>query len=141
MSRMIDLTLAECLELLHIGSLGRVAFSTPLGPRIVPVNYAMHGDDIVLRTAPFSELGTFGWDCAVAFEVDHVDVPHHEGWSVVALGRSELVSDAEQLYEIRRGWKPSPWAAGQRHLYISVHWRELTGRRVGAERGAAEPTG
>ncbi|MDQ6687328.1 MAG: pyridoxamine 5'-phosphate oxidase family protein [Actinomycetota bacterium] len=67
--------------------MGRVAMATPLGPRIVPVNYGVHDDEIVFRTAPYSELSTYGWDTDLAFEVDDLDyVAHQAGawWPSVA---------------------------------------------------------
>jgi uncharacterized protein len=129
----LELTVDECLELLSTNVVGRVALSTPVGPRIVPVNYAMHGDAIVFRTAPYSELGTYGWNTDVAFEIDHIDYARHQGWSVVAIGRAELVEDPEEVAEIRHTWDPRPWAGGQRNLYMKVVWRDLSGRRVGAD--------
>jgi hypothetical protein len=133
MNAPLELTVDECLELLGTGVIGRVALSTPVGPRIVPVNYAMHGDAIVFRTAPYSELGTYGWNTDVAFEIDHIDYEKHQGWSVVAIGRAELVEDPDEVAEIRRTWDPRPWASGQRNLYMKVTWRDLSGRRVGGD--------
>ena len=95
MNAPLELTIDECLELLNSGLVGRVALSTPVGPRIVPVNYAMYGDAIVFRTAPYSELGTYGWNADVAFEIDNIDYEKHQGWSVVAIGRAELVEDPD----------------------------------------------
>lgn len=133
MNAPLELTIDECLELLNAGVVGRVALSTPVGPRIVPVNYAMHGDAIVFRTAPYSELGTYGWNADVAFEIDNIDYEKHQGWSVVAIGRAEVVEDPEELRDIRSGWDPTPWAGGRRHLYIRLRWRDVTGRRVGGD--------
>lgn len=131
MGRPVELTIEECLELLHGGVVGRVAMATPVGPRIVPVNYAMHGEDIVFRTAPYSELGSYGWNTDLAFEIDHLDYDKHQGWSVVAVGRSAIVDDPLEIAQIRRTWDPRPWVTGQRNLYIRLSWRDITGRRLG----------
>jgi nitroimidazol reductase NimA-like FMN-containing flavoprotein (pyridoxamine 5'-phosphate oxidase superfamily) len=128
----IEMSVEECLDLLRTNIVGRVALSTPVGPRIVPVNYAMHGDDtIVFRTAPYSELGTYGWNAELAFEVDHIDYDQHQGWSVVAYGRGELVEDADEIADIRHSWDPRPWAEGQRNLYMKIVWHNISGRRIG----------
>jgi uncharacterized protein len=124
---------AECRELLEGGVVGRLAMATPVGPRIVPVNYAVHGDAIVFRTAPYSELSTYGWDTDLAFEVDHIDYETHLGWSVVALGRAHVVDDPDEVQRIRATWDPRPWAPGSRNLYVKVVWRELSGVRLGAD--------
>ncbi len=124
---------AECRELLEGGVVGRLAMATPVGPRIVPVNYAVHGDAIVFRTAPYSELSTYGWDTDLAFEVDHIDYDTHSGWSVVAMGRACVVDDPDEVQRIRATWDPRPWAPGSRNLYVKVVWRELSGVRLGAD--------
>ena len=83
-----DLTTQECERLLRAGVVGRVALSTPDGPHIVPVNYSVHDDTVVLRTSSYSVLGTYGRNAMLAFEIDHIDHDRHLGWSVVARGRS-----------------------------------------------------
>jgi len=138
MNQPVELTVAECRELLAAEVVGRVAMATPVGPRIVPVNYAVHEDSIVFRTAPYSELSTYGWNVELAFEIDHVDQEHQVGWSVVAAGRAHVVEEAEEVQEIRRSWGPRPWAPGLRNLYVRLAWRELTGRRL--EREAPHPS-
>jgi uncharacterized protein len=141
MSAPLELTGTECLELLNGGVVGRVAMSTPTGPRIVPVNYAMHGDQVVVRTSPFSELGTYAAGAEVAFEIDHLDFDHHQGWSVVVVGRAAHVDDPDEVYEIRRTWEPRPWADGQRNLFLTITPRQVTGRRLGTDwsRGSMMP--
>jgi nitroimidazol reductase NimA-like FMN-containing flavoprotein (pyridoxamine 5'-phosphate oxidase superfamily) len=126
-----ELTRDECVGLLRGGVVGRVAMATPVGPRIVPVNYAVHGDAVVFRTAPYSELGTYGWDTELAFEVDQLDYAKHQGWSVVVVGTAHVVEDADEVADIRRLWDPRPWASGTRTLYVKLTWRQLTGRRLG----------
>ena len=133
MNELVELTQEECLELLRGSVVGRVAIATPMGPRIVPVNYAVHDDAVVFRTAPYSELATYGRDADLAFEIDHLDYEHHQGWSVVAMGRSCFVEDSRQLDAIRAQWDPTPWVSGRRSLYLRLRWRELTGRRIGAD--------
>jgi nitroimidazol reductase NimA-like FMN-containing flavoprotein (pyridoxamine 5'-phosphate oxidase superfamily) len=127
----IELTTDECLEQLSAGAVGRVAFSTPGGLRIVPVNYSVVTGAIVMRTSSYSELGTYGAGTQVAFEIDEFDVERQTGWSVVANGRLERVNDPEEIQRIRSAWDPEPWAAGARTLYLRLTWRELTGRRLG----------
>jgi nitroimidazol reductase NimA-like FMN-containing flavoprotein (pyridoxamine 5'-phosphate oxidase superfamily) len=141
MTDAVELTLEECLELLSRGVVGRVGMSTPGGPRIIPVNYAMYEDAIIFRTAPYSELGSYARNTGLAFEVDHIDYERHQGWSVLAVGRGEIIDDRLELDDIRSHWDPQPWAGGKRHLYIRLRWRELSGRRIGANwaRGTMMP--
>jgi hypothetical protein len=133
----VELSQKECLELLRSGVVGRVAVVTPNGPRIQPVNYAVHGESVVFRTAAYSELGRYGRDAELAFEIDQLDYETHLGWSVVAVGTARVVDDEDELAEIRESWDPRPWASGTRNLYLRITWRTLTGRRLGSDWSAA----
>lgn len=131
MNEPFDLSTDECRELLSAGLVGRVAVCTPVGPHIVPVNYAVVDDSVVLRTSPYSVLGSHARGSILAVEIDTFDYERQRGWSVVARGRAEAVTGAEDLNHIRSVWDPRAWASGQRNLYLRVRWSELTGRRLG----------
>ena len=45
-----DLSREDCARLLVSGIAGRVAVGTPTGPHIIPVNYAVDGESILVRT-------------------------------------------------------------------------------------------
>lgn len=130
MAELVELGTTECLDLFCKHEVGRVAFCTPRGPRIVPVNYTVYRGDIFLRTTPFSELGTYGRDVDLAFEVDEVDMEAKTGCSAVAIGHSEAVEDPDEVSQIQADANPIPWAGERRHLYIRLRTRELTGRRI-----------
>jgi nitroimidazol reductase NimA-like FMN-containing flavoprotein (pyridoxamine 5'-phosphate oxidase superfamily) len=131
MKEPFDLSPAECRELLSAGLVGRVAVCTPVGPHIVPVNYAVVDDSVVLRTSPYSVLGSHARGSILALEIDQFDYERHQGWSVVARGRADAVTSAEELNHVKSVWDPNAWAAGQRNLYLRIRWSEITGRRLG----------
>ena len=83
------------------------------GPHIIPVNYAVFEDTIVVRTSSYSLLGTYGRNAMLAFEVDHIDHDRHVGWSVVARGRGWAEVDPAQVARIRDGVAAAP--VGRRH--------------------------
>jgi len=128
------LSSAECLARLRTATVGRVAVCTPDGPHIVPVNYALDAASVVFRTSPYSLVGTHGWDRQLAFEVDHIDAERKEAWSVLAKGRGVLVEEEAELERIGRACDPTPWADGERMLYIRLRWAELEGRELGTPR-------
>lgn len=132
MNEPIELTRDECERLLRSGVGGRIALSAPNGPHIVPVNHAVVDDAVIIRTSPYSVLGTYGRDSVLAFEVDQFDYERQRGWSVVVRGRAKVVSDPRELENIRRVWEPRPWAAGTRNLHLRLPWTEISGRRIGA---------
>lgn len=122
----VVLSPAECRELLGTDTVGRIAFVTPSGPRIVPVNYLLAGEALELRTTAYSELGVYAPGTRVAFEIDHLDAERRRGWSVVAHGPCVRVEEPRPLDS-----GPEPWAGGHRSLLLRLEWEELTGRRVG----------
>lgn len=126
-----ELDVDECQVLLACGLVGRVALCTPEGPQIFPVNYAVYENAVVFRTAPYSVLGSLAWNQRLALEIDHVDYERRRGWSVVASGRGEMVEDPDEIAAIRSSWDPSPWAGGERQLFIKLQWTSLTGRQIG----------
>jgi uncharacterized protein len=130
-SRVLDLQ--ECERLLRGGVVGRVALSTPDGPHIVPVNYAVVEGTIVVRTSSYSILGTYGPDAMLAFEMDRIDHDRHVGWSVLARGRGWAEQDPVEVSRIKEEWQPRPWASGNRNLYVRIRWSTLTGRALGVD--------
>ncbi len=128
---LIDLTHDECLDLLRVGLVGRVAFTTPSGPQIMPVNYAVIDDHVIIKTSPYTQLGTHGRDCMLAFEVDLVDYDQQHGWSVLARGHSAIVTDPATRRRIQNSWAPRPWAVGARSTLLSMAITELSGRQLG----------
>ena len=129
MTMPIELTYATCAELLATREVGRVAVCTTDGPRIIPVNYVVVDDSVVFRTTPYSVLGMHAWNGRLAFEVDDLDPTHKAGWSVVATGRGTVVEDNAELRHIQ-SMAPTPWAGGQRWLFVRLRWDDLTGRRL-----------
>jgi nitroimidazol reductase NimA-like FMN-containing flavoprotein (pyridoxamine 5'-phosphate oxidase superfamily) len=129
------LTYGACRDLLGAGVFGRfaVAGAEPGdSPEILPVNYAVVGESIVIATAVGSRVAR-AVGHAVAFEVDHVDYARHRGWSVVAAGPAEEVTDPDEIARIRRTWEPRPWASGPRPVLVRIRWTRLSGRRLGQD--------
>jgi nitroimidazol reductase NimA-like FMN-containing flavoprotein (pyridoxamine 5'-phosphate oxidase superfamily) len=130
MTRMIELSAAECRGHLARGGVGRLAFVTPEGLRLVPLNFATNGDAIAFRTLPDSELGRYGEGAEAVFEIDEVDHEAEQGWSVVASGRLERPSEREEVWDIH-GWRnPTPWSGEDRTFHLTLRWRAVTGRRL-----------
>lgn len=130
MSEIVELSSAECRERLDRGGVGRLAFLTPEGLRIVPLNYATNADAIVFRTVPDSELGRHGEGAEAVFEIDEIDPATQEAWSVVAFGQLERPSDADEVWDIR-GWRnPTPWSGDHRNFHLKLKWHKVSGRRI-----------
>ncbi len=128
--RLRDLDVDECRGLLSTHGVGRVAVTAPDGrPAVVPVNYEVVGDTIAFRTAPESLLAA-AVGTEVAFEVDHVDEPLSQGWSVLAVGPASVVTEAGAVRRLTERAHTTPWPGGPRDMWVSVRAESLTGRRI-----------
>jgi nitroimidazol reductase NimA-like FMN-containing flavoprotein (pyridoxamine 5'-phosphate oxidase superfamily) len=134
MAEMVDLSQAECQAYINEGKVGRLAFATPHGLRMVPLNYTANAGVIAFRTLAESELGRYGEGAEAAFEIDEVDLMREQGWSVVAYGRLERPSEADEVWDIH-GWRnPTPWSGDERAFHLKLRWHSLTGRRLMSRR-------
>lgn len=128
MPALYEMDPVQCERLLRRGTFGRVGLWSPRGPVILPVNYTVHDDAVVIATVPDGTLARYGHERQIVFEVDSVEEDRWRGWSVLAHGRGELVADPSPRPP---GERAHPWAAGGRTAELRLAWTELTGRRVG----------
>jgi len=128
---LVELTVAECHDLLTRHHLGRLAFLDRAGvmPMIIPVNYLFHEEKVVFRTDPGRKLIAALHKAPVAFEVDGADEQQQLGWSVVVRGHGEEVTDPDELGRL----STTPlvtWAPGAKAHYVRINPRLVTGRRI-----------
>ena len=64
-------------------------------PAIFPVNYRVVDGAIVYWTSPGSKMSAAVAGAVVAFEVDDYQLADRTGWSVLAVGRADVVADPE----------------------------------------------
>jgi nitroimidazol reductase NimA-like FMN-containing flavoprotein (pyridoxamine 5'-phosphate oxidase superfamily) len=125
-----ELSPEECRRLLSTHGVGRIAVSTSDGrPAVVPVNYEVVDDAIVFRTAPDS-VPAAAVGVEVAFEVDHVDEAMSQGWSVLAVGPANVVTEPDTVRGLAQRAHTEPWAGGAREMWVSIRPTRLTGRRI-----------
>ncbi|MCA2229266.1 pyridoxamine 5'-phosphate oxidase family protein [Nonomuraea sp. NEAU-L178] len=124
----------ECLKLIEPGGIGRVAFNGSNGPTVLPVNYKVRHGSIVFRTATGGPMdqdlrtGQEGVEIKIGFEVDRIDEAQREGWSVLIQGPAHHVSP-DELSEVTDAGV-TPWAGGERDLYVRITPHQITGRRI-----------
>jgi transcriptional regulator with XRE-family HTH domain len=119
----------ECYELLSPGGVGRVVFESPDGLIVLPVNFAMAGRTVVLRTGADTELAA-RLDCHVGFEVDRIDEALSQGWSVLINGHACRVDREQQVRWLEARTDLHPWAGGARDVYVQIHPHRISGRRI-----------
>jgi nitroimidazol reductase NimA-like FMN-containing flavoprotein (pyridoxamine 5'-phosphate oxidase superfamily) len=121
---------SECLRLLageQLGRLGVVIDGTPL---ILPMQFALDGDRVVLSTNPGAKFHSAPL-ANVSFEVDHADFDRELGWSVIIQGVAQDITNAiDDRSEKLRALKVSPWAPDPKTCWLTIIPRAITGRRI-----------
>ncbi|MFE2067426.1 pyridoxamine 5'-phosphate oxidase family protein [Streptomyces sp. NPDC059467] len=137
-----ELDRSECLRLLARAPVGRVVHTRQALPAVLPVNFALDGEAVVVRTSATSELVRAVDGSVVAFEADEVDAGAHSGWSVVVTGPARLVTEqADHERLLRTG--PRSWVPWPQEVFLRIEPELVTGRELvgglsvhGAELGA-----
>jgi nitroimidazol reductase NimA-like FMN-containing flavoprotein (pyridoxamine 5'-phosphate oxidase superfamily) len=125
-----ELTLDECMQLLRIGTVGRIAFTVEDFPVIFPVNYRLVETGaapwIALRTRPGNLIARA--PLASAFEIDgHYD-RRKEGWSVLVRGTLEPIDPDAAGF--RERFDPEPWVPADREKWLAIAPFAISGRRL-----------
>ena len=119
----------ECMRLLATATLGRIALTSGALPTVLPVNFALDGDRIVIRTGRGSKLDAATRDAVVAFEVDELEPTWRSGWSLVVTGVAREVTHPDEVARLSsllgRRWP----ARGDERL-ITIPVELISGRRL-----------
>jgi uncharacterized protein len=121
-----ELSEAECLEELRAHQVGRVAYCEQDTPVVVPVNYVMDGDAVLLRIAQGSGLARRLGPTPASFQLDDLDPFTQSGWSVLVRGSASQVDPDEHpaTADLRS------WAEGQRTVHVRLEPTQISGRRL-----------
>lgn len=126
--RIEELGREECLSLLGRHTVGRLAVLVNGRPDIVPVNYALGLEAIVLH-ARLGGLLDRASRHAAAFEIDGVD-GQQRAWSVTVRGILEDISEAADGRSVKLQVAPAaPAAPGDRPVVLAISIEDVTGRR------------
>ena len=120
----------ECFRLLAGAQIGRVAVVAGGSPLLLPVAYALDGEDVVFRTGAGSKLAAVRHGSAAAFEIDGVDEAGRRGWSVIVTGRTEEVTGDRDLERLQ-ALPLQPWVPGPVPHWIRIRPGSVSGRRIG----------
>ncbi|MBN6191368.1 MULTISPECIES: pyridoxamine 5'-phosphate oxidase family protein [Microbacterium] len=118
----------QSYELLTTTTVGRIGFLHDGRVHIHPVNYALSGRDILLRTSAEGLLAAVTTvPAAVAFEVDYHDPLGATAWSVLMHG---TLSRAPEEDAAGISARVHPWAGEDRDLALLLHIETMSGRSV-----------
>lgn len=131
-SELIELSRAECLQLLGEHHFGRLVVSTAEGPPVIrPVNYVFDqpSQSVVFRTAGGSKFHALIRSAAAVFEIDGIDESARTGWSVIVQGIADEVTDPRTTRRLDR-LGLEPWAPGAKRHWMHVRAWTVSGRRI-----------
>jgi nitroimidazol reductase NimA-like FMN-containing flavoprotein (pyridoxamine 5'-phosphate oxidase superfamily) len=124
-----SLSQERCLGLLRQGTIGRIAFVVDGDPIILPVNYRLveptSGPLLAVRTRPGNVIEQATTN--VAFEIDSIDLVHHQGWSVLV--RGELLHANPTSDAFRERYDPQSWLNDPEAWLLVDPW-EISGREL-----------
>jgi len=126
------LTETQCYALLNRTWIGRVGVSVAGVPMIIPVRFAMVGDDVVFFTGKGLKLNAANAGKTMTFEIDSYDPRRGAGWSVLVVGTGEEISRPD-LYG-QRAEMLTPAAPGVRGHIVRIRTDMISGRRFGPGR-------
>ena len=87
------MTADECRRVLAARDIGRLAISAGALPFVLPVQYRLDGEHVLLRTPGHHEVSGSIDGQVVGFEADDFDLVHGVGWSVSVTGPAHLLRD------------------------------------------------
>jgi nitroimidazol reductase NimA-like FMN-containing flavoprotein (pyridoxamine 5'-phosphate oxidase superfamily) len=124
-----ELPVDECWRRLAQAPAGRLCFVEAGEPMVLPVNHAVDGHRLVIRTARETTLHRIAVGRSVAYEADALTPVTREGWSVVVRGLIEELTDDDELARARQ-LGLHPWASGLRDHFLVVQPWAVTGRQI-----------
>jgi nitroimidazol reductase NimA-like FMN-containing flavoprotein (pyridoxamine 5'-phosphate oxidase superfamily) len=121
----------ECYRLLGTQEIGRLGLNAEHYPLIFPVNYALDGTTLVIRTHAGTVLRA-AEHANVTFQVDDIDRRTRSGWSVLVRGQAEEVGPehSSDIVARTRAAGVEPWAPGEKGHWLRVIPHAISGRRI-----------
>jgi len=137
------LTVPECHRLLALaaknGKIGRLAVRGDDAPIVVPVNFAVHDRQVIMRLGP-GQLAQSAIGSLVAFETDEVDVSTGTAWSVLVRGLATLAEPLDpQQGSGQEAGLPHPLVPVAGTTMVAVRPDVVSGRRFVLQPGDESP--
>ncbi|MCB5273948.1 hypothetical protein BJG92_01474 [Arthrobacter sp. SO5] len=104
---------------------GRLVVTVAGEPDIFPVNYAVGGRKLYLRTAPGNKLAEVTINSKVLFETD--GILSDEAWSVVLHGTARVLETSAEI-AVAEALGLKPWVPTVKDYYVEIEPTKLTGR-------------
>jgi len=120
----------ECLDLMRTQVVGRIGLSSGALPVVLPVHFAIVGDEILIRAHQGTTLDAATRQTIVAFEADQVDNHTGAGWSVMVQGIARRTADPELPPAAQQALER--WLDPHQSHVVAVSIDFISGRRIEA---------
>ena len=120
----------DCLRLLRSCAIGRLALSVRALPVVLPVNFAVRPDALVIRVGGGPALAQACDHAVVAFEVDGFDEMTQTGWTVLVQGTASVLGSPAERGQVSQVGL-APWGDPRADTFVKVTLDLVTGRRLG----------
>ncbi|MDR1807214.1 MAG: pyridoxamine 5'-phosphate oxidase family protein [Propionibacteriaceae bacterium] len=120
------LSVARAWDLLAGQQIGRLVVVVDQDAEIFPVNFAVDGESIVIRTAEGTKLSALLRNHRVAFEVDTWDVDH--GYSVILHGDAAPITDPAELARAE-ALRLKPWVPTVKTIFVRIDADQISARK------------
>jgi nitroimidazol reductase NimA-like FMN-containing flavoprotein (pyridoxamine 5'-phosphate oxidase superfamily) len=128
---------STCLELLGTVEVGHLAWAETDGHvQVLPLNFALDGDDVVVRTGSGTLVTAVQAGRRLSFQADDLEPAVRGGWTVLITGTAHVVgpgSEADRL-----GRLVQPWAGGLKPVVVRLQADDVTGRRLTLRQGGVD---
>lgn len=115
----------QCWRLIEGTRHGRLVVIVGGEPDIFPVNYAVSGRKLYLRTAPGNKLAELTINAKVLFETDGILAD--EAWSIVLRGTARVLDQSADIAAAEAlGLKP--WVPTLKDFYVEIEPTTVSGR-------------
>ena len=136
-----ELSPTACREKLEKATVGRLGVNVDALPVVLPVNFALDGNAIVIRTTEGTKLSAAMHEAVVAFEVDEYDPEADRGWSVLVQGRAREITESTRIDRAKVLPLRPVTKGGVADRFVEVEMEIVTGRRVQPLAGSVASNG
>ena len=124
-----SLTREQCLKLLGAARVGRFCANIDDQLTVLPVNFALFENAILIRSFPGTKLNAAVAGLKVAFEVDDFEPDGSAGWSVLVRGNCREVTFGGEVVKALAVPLDTPPFRDRPNRLIRIETTQMTGRR------------
>lgn len=133
---LIELDRQTSLRLLAGLEVGRVAWTDGDRVMVFPLNFALDGENILVRTPSATVLAAAKTSRVLTFQGDDFEPGLHTGWTVLVSGPAEEITDAAEMERVRG--LVTPWRDDGPFRVLRIRVEQVTGRRLELRPGVIE---